>query len=671
MKTLLVFITLLSAGSLASSGAAANAASIGSSGTIANAACLALPEAPVLTGSLASSGAQDLAASSIPEHLSENANAVIRFDSKFLEVGTGEGAEMTCHYAVTVMNEQGKEMAYFIQGYNKFMKYKDIQGVLYDRDGKKIRKLKSDDIRDVSNIASYSLYEDTRVKAATPEYSQYPYTIEYEFRLVMKSVMSFPTWNIVPGYDVAVEQSEYTIRLPLDKELNYLPVARDLEPEIESNAEFSIYKWKVEDIPPIRYEAYSRHPLEYFPSMYVSPVEINYGGVYGNASTWEEYGKWIWKLVDGKQEFTPETAAEIREVYAGCTSDREIVEKLYRYMQDKVRYVNISIGLGGLEPIEAQRVHEVSYGDCKALSNYMKALLGVAGIPSVYTVVNAGDNAKRVDPGIPSTLQFNHVILMVPLEKDSIWLECTSQRLPAGYLGSFTDDRTVLFVSEEGGKLGRTPAFTMQENCLITRATVEIGPDLSASIARDRTYSGLYFGGKYAQTLNQDETEQRRGIQRSMDLSGFDLQAFSYATLLDKDPCVKQHIEIEDDAFITPSGDYIMMKLNLVSSKLSLPTRVRDRKQELYIRRPGIYLDTIVYSIPAGIAVEQLPEPVKLASDFGLYQSEVQHDGDKLLFIRRFEFYNGCFPAERYADYYSYYKEITRADDLQVVLKII
>lgn len=612
-----------------------------------------------------------LAASAIPDHLTKNANAVIRFNTKFLEAEGDEGAVLTCHYAVTVMNEQGKEMAYLIEGYNKFLKYRNISGVLYDKDGRKVRKLKSDEIHDVSNIAAYSLYEDTRVKAATPEYSQYPYTVEYEYKLLLKSVMSYPTWNIVPGFDVSVEQADYSVKIPAEKDFHYLPIALEIEPEVVTNSTHHIYRWEVKDIAPIRYEPASGHPGEYFPALYVSPVEINYGGVTGKADTWEEYGNWIWKLVKDKQDFTPETADEIRSVYEGCTSDREIVEVLYQHMQDKVRYVNISVGLGGLEPIAAQRVHEVSYGDCKALTNYMAAMLRVAGIRSVYTVVNAGENAKRVDAGFPSTLQFNHVILMVPLENDSIWLECTSQRLPAGYLGSFTDDRTVLFVTDEGGKLGRSPAFSMHENCVTTTAEVEINSALTALIARERCYGGLYFGGKYNEILYKDETEQLRDIQKSLDLSGFSVKSFSYDYSTDAPLYVKQHMVVEDDAFITPSGAYIMMNLNLVSTKLSLPTRVRDRKQQLYIRRPGLLVDTIVFKIPEGIAVDQVPEPAVVTSDFGLYRSEVQQDGDRLIFTRHVAFYNGRFPAERYKDYYAFFKEVTQADAQKVVLKII
>ena len=267
-------------------------------------------------------------------------------------------------------------------------------------------------------------------------------------------------------------------------------------------------------------------------------------------------------------------------------------------------------------------------------------------------------------------VQFNHAILMVPLEHDSIWLECTSQRLPPGYLGSFTDDRTVLFVTEEGGQLGRTPVYTMQENCVTTNAEVKIHSDLSASIVRDRVFGGLFFEDMYNEILYLDQVDQRRKIMQELDLSGFVLKSFAYDFTTASPVTVDQHVEIEDDDFLTPSGDYIMLQLNRVNSKISLPTRVRDRKQELYIRRPGMFVDTVTYILPEGLRAEHLPEPCHITSEFGTYISEVQQAGNKMLFIRRIETWNGLFPPGKYQDFYAYYKEIVRSDGQQVVLKL-
>ena len=55
-------------------------------------------------------------------------------------------------------------------------------------------------------------------------------------------------------------------------------------------------------------------------------------------------------------------------------------------------------------------------------------------------------------------MRFNHVIVTVPVERDTIWLECTSQMSPMGYMGTFTSDRNCLLIGENGGRL-------MQNGC--------------------------------------------------------------------------------------------------------------------------------------------------------------------------------------------------------------
>src|SRR3546814_15272406 len=84
----------------------------------------------------------------------------------------------------------------------------------------------------------------------------------------------------------------------------------------------------------------------------------------------------------------------------------------------------------------AEEVDRLSYGDCKGLANYTQALLEVVGIPSVYTEVNAGDHQRSYLPDFASFGQGNHIILCVPLDGDTTWLECTSKETPFGYLRS-------------------------------------------------------------------------------------------------------------------------------------------------------------------------------------------------------------------------------------------
>ena len=75
---------------------------------------------------------------------------------------------------------------------------------------------------------------------------------------------------------------------------------------------------------------------------------------------------------------------------------------------------------------------EKKYGDCKALTNYMRYMLKTVGIKSYPALINGGASKVSADPAFPAD-PFNHVILCIPQGKDSAWLECTSNISETGF----------------------------------------------------------------------------------------------------------------------------------------------------------------------------------------------------------------------------------------------
>ena len=127
-------------------------------------------------------------------------------------------------------------------------------------------------------------------------------------------------------------------------------------------------------------------------------------------------------------------------------------------MQKKSRYVNIAVGIGGWKPMLASDVDRLGYGDCKALSNYTRALLEVVDVPSYNTILYGNRYKSDIQSDFVS-MQGNHMILAIPHGNHYTWLECTSQDDPFGYQGTFTDDRNVLIIKPEGGEIVRTKIY--------------------------------------------------------------------------------------------------------------------------------------------------------------------------------------------------------------------
>ena len=199
------------------------------------------------------------------------------------------------------------------------------------------------------------------------------------------------------------------------------------------------------------------------PCIIFGPTEFQMDDYKGNMSSWQEFGKFVYTLKQGRDVLPDPIKQKVHELTDGIPDIMNKIKTLYNYLQKNTRYISIQLGIGGWQPFDAKYVANKSYGDCKALTNYMFRLLKEAGIPSYYTLVRAGRNEGYITDDFPSQ-QFNHVILCIPLQKDMTWLECTSQTLPAGYLSDFTCNRYALLVNEEGGRLVRTITYGLKEN---------------------------------------------------------------------------------------------------------------------------------------------------------------------------------------------------------------
>ena len=98
------------------------------------------------------------------------------------------------------------------------------------------------------------------------------------------------------------------------------------------------------------------------------------------------------------------------------------------------------------------------------------------------------------------------------MEKDTVWLECTSQTLPFNYLSSFTDDRYALLITPEGGKMVRTPEFKKSENVLSRSGSVIIHGQGASIFNISNSYSGYNYGDADLVFGNQAEEEMKRSL---------------------------------------------------------------------------------------------------------------------------------------------------------------
>ncbi|HMI62933.1 MAG TPA: hypothetical protein VK518_18575, partial [Puia sp.] len=346
---------------------------------------------------------------------------------------------------------------------------------------------------------------------------------------------------------------------------------------------------------------------------------------------------------------------------------KEKVRILYEFMQQNTHYISVQLGIGGWQPFDAKYVAERKYGDCKALSNYMYSLLKEAGIKSYYTLVKAGSSSHYLVDDFPSS-QFNHVILCVPQKTDTVWLECTSQTLPAGYLSGFTADRSVLLVDEEGGKLVRTPKYRRKDNLQsrVTEAAVDAEGNLTAVIHTQYRAQQMDELESMVNDLSKDKV--MKILKSELDLPTYDVSKFEYREEKSAMPSIYETLDLVSPNYAQISGKRIFINPNIMNRSRRRLHAEDNRKYDIVTAYEYEDVDSTEIKIPAGYRPEAVSPGTTLDSKFGRYTSTVRVEDDKIVYSRRLEKYSGRWPAAMYGDLVKFYEQLYKADNSRIVL---
>ena len=612
-----------------------------------------------------SSWSQEYNVTNIQDSLLNNANAVVRKESMSFSIKSPGKAIEKYNCVITILNESASDYNRVSVHYDKLSSISSLKAALYDKNGVKIKDYKNSDFKDISLISSSSIYDDNRIKTQTLYHASYPYTIEYSVTKEYKGLLGYPGWFPQNSFNLSVQHSDYSIDFP--KDLN-IKIKENLikKNKEEINNQTKIISYNIDNLTAIQTEPMSVGVSLITPHVSFAPTSFEYDGFPGDLSNWNSYGKWLFELSNGLTELPLNEKEKVSSLIGRLNTDKEKVKAIYKYLQSKSRYVSIQLGIGGFRPFPAEKVAMNGYGDCKALSNYMLALLKHANIKSYLVVVGANPKSS-LNENFSSANQANHMILCVPLQKDTVWLECTSQKSPFNYLGSFTEGRNVLLITEKGGQIAKTPTLSAKDNGMFRKANIQINPDGSAAISMNTLYTGEQFEDFEVQLYNEPKN-QKDFIYHNIDIPSPKLISYSYEQS-DKDKAsLNEVLKLEVDKATTTLGNRTFLVLNMLNKRTYIPEVSENRKTGIKLNRNYQDYEEIIYELPVSHNIEFLPSPTEIKSDFGIYKSSIKSEGNKLIYIREQTMFKKNFPASRIKDLADFYRQIYNADKQKVVL---
>ena len=604
----------------------------------------------------------------ISNELTKNANAVIRNSTTEITIEAIDKMVVYEKKVVTVLNELGNEYVRIAKGYNNDTKLTKLSAKIYDALGREIKKYSKRKFSDVSAIGGGTLYSDARVKYVTYTPVAYPYTVVFESEYKNSSTGFIPRWDPIEGYYVGIEKSQYKLNNPLKiivrtKKKNF----KDY-PIQDKSSEFNLH-YIFENQRAIKPEAHAIPSSDFMPYLTVGLNQFTVKKIKGSATNWEELGKWEYNILyKDEDNISEQTKSKIKELVKGITNPIEKAKIIYEFVQNKTRYINVSIGIGGLRPMKSEKVDRLGYGDCKGLTNYTRALLKIVGVESYFTEIYGGKIKINMDFDFP-VIHGNHVILNIPNKGNDIWLECTDQTIPFGFLGDFTDDRDVLVITPKGAIKKRTPSYKNETNLQTTKATIRLDEKGTIQATLERVSKGLKFDIRHNYDRYPKETLIKHYKSKVWSYNN-NLEVESVKLKNDKEQVVFTEdfsISIEDYATVTDAE--ILFRVNLFNKNSFIPKRYRNRKLPLQIPRGYKDEDESIIEIPKGYQVETLFEEKSIINKFGMYQISIDKiDEHHIKYKRTLFIKEGLYPKEDYKTYRAFRRKVAKNDNLRIAL---
>ncbi|WP_114782502.1 DUF3857 domain-containing protein [Botryobacter ruber] len=601
----------------------------------------------------------------VAEDLEKDANVVVLSEEVVFTVNSVSNGTMLVKTRIKILNQNGQHKAKLYVPYNKLEKVDFINGTSYDLFGKKIKSIKNKDIKDVSAVSG-NLFDDHRAKIADLSHLSYPYIVEFEYQTISNNMLFYPVWQPLDDEKLSVKQASFQVKLPKEMKLRYKELNLKEKVSIGATPTHDVYTWKVENLTPVEREPYGPLFREMVPVVYTAPSAFEVEGYKGNMDSWASYGQWVNKLNEGRGVLPEATKQKLQALVAGITDPAEKVKKIYSYLQANTRYVSIQLGIGGWQPFEASFVDAKGYGDCKALTNYTQSMLKAVGIESYHALVLAGDDMPDIQTDFPSQ-QFNHVVLCVPMQQDTVWLECTSQSRSAGYAGEFTGGRHALLITPEGGKVVKTPDYSALDNAQKRTITVKLDEKGDGAANIVTLYSGIQHDTHEGVINNMSVEEQRKWLYKFISLPSFDISTFTFDLKKDRVPTVTEKVDLSMRKCVNISGKRMFLTPNLLNKWSSTPPAVENRQWEVVRTMSFLDVDTVVYQMPAGYSLEFKPDDVTHKSVFGEYNVTIKVDGDKVTYIRTLQMQKGRYGRDTYPALIEFINNIVKADNKQVV----
>ncbi len=474
----------------------------------------------------------------------------------------------------------------------------------------------------------------------------------------------FQSWSI--NTQLGVQRSRLLIDAPTAMPLSIIERNLTFARKEEVKGARTVRTWAVGDLPRVKAEAY-------MPDSNPGIMSLSMA----SKASWKDIGSWYAALAKDRYVVTPEVAAKIREIVAAARTRDDSIRALHKWVAQDIRYVSLSLGIGGYQPRKVSEIVRTGFGDCKDKATLFVAALGQIGVTAYPVLLSADGGVNRA---LPTKDQFDHAIAAVPGPNGYTFTDLTADLYPYGQLGLGEQGEFALIVKPDGSVEEATmpavdPALNFSKD--VIAGTIDTAGTMTLRYA---TEVGGTRQGQLRKTffVSFDSTQRSRflrGIAGAL-LSGSTGDSLVLFNGKDLAAAPRFSVRLTKGRVLTRSGDTELFTLPVAPPEDMANTAAQldaqgDRRFAIDARKVigrVVGRTELRLTLPDGWTV-RLPRSVNADSPFGTYTSTYEQVGREFRLTRSLMGKTGIHPKERIGELVAWMRAVGSDDAKFVVIE--
>ena len=614
-----------------------------------------------------------------PDYSPETNAVVLLEDTTYTVAPDGTAVE---HYrrVTKILRPQGREEGIVAVPFDKDTKILSMHVWSIGPDGHEYA-VKDNEMAEYGYPGQGNLFEDIKVRAANPPGRDPGGIVAYEFDQRSHPYLTEKTWFFQS--DLPRLNQSFTLELPPG--FTHGTVWAHSKKIAATDLEHQRWRWDMKDTPPIDLDHVTLRPSAF---SLQGRMTVHYAGPSIPApteGTWQSIGQWYQSISKDRLVATPEIAVKANELAAGKTDFYDKTEAIAEFVQKQVRYFVIEMGIGGYQPHFAGDIFRNRYGDCKDKATLLTAMLSTVGIHGALVMVD--HRRGVVDPDAPSIVG-DHMIAAIEIPKgysspklrsvvtsktgrqylifDPTWEKTAFGQLEHNLQGGYG-----VLMEGNDSQVIQFPVLPPDLNTIRRTATFQLQPDgtLKGTVTEKRF--GDLSERRRSLYTTADAKEQTQFLDRVLgqDFTSFTVSDFKVenAEALNKD--LTTSYALAANRFGKSMGPLLMIRPRVLGSENLYTDRKKRQDVPIDLNETMQEHDDYTIELPAGYAVDEMPDPIKLDLGFASYESSSTVKDNVLHYTRTYTVREVTLPPDRYPDVQKLSGVIAADEESNAVLK--